>query len=464
MEKQRVYLAIDLKSFFASVECVERGLDPMTTNLVVADPSRTDKTICLAITPAMKALGIKNRCRVFEIPAGVSYIMAPPRMQRYLDYSAEIYGVYLKYIAKEDIQVYSVDEVFMDVTNYLSLYQMTPRELGVRIMEDILKTTGIRSTCGIGTNLYLAKIALDIMAKHAADFIGELNEETYKRDLWHHQPLTDFWRVGPGTARRLATIGIYDMAGISQADEDILYRLFGVDAELLIDHANGIEPTTIADIKAYRPSTNSLSSGQVLMRNYKFNEGELIVKEMTDLMCLDLVAKKLVTDSVTLTVGYSNRLELKPAHGSTKLDILTSADTLLVPAVVNLYRRIVDPTRDIRRITIDLNNVRPEEFTQYTFLHDMEALARDKKIQEAVIDIKDRFGKNAIVKGMNLLESGTTMERNGQIGGHKSDGSTLQDVLMNGPLPADGSFPGTCTPKDAPPKDAPPQTKGGSHE
>lgn len=288
---QKSYLCIDLKSFYASIECVERGLDPMTANLVVADLARSEKTICLAITPAMKKLGIRNRCRIFEIPPNVKYIAAPPRMKKYIDYSADIYAIYLKYISKDDIHVYSIDEAFLDVTDYLELYHMTPRELGGRIMDDIYSTFGIRATCGIGTNLYLAKIALDITAKRNKDFIGELTEESYQKTLWNHKPLTDFWRIGPGTAKKLANYGIYTMGDIANANEEFLYRLLGVDAELLIDHAWGKEPTTIADIKSYHSKSNSLTSGQVLMRDYEFEEGKLIVKEMMDLLCLDMVDK-----------------------------------------------------------------------------------------------------------------------------------------------------------------------------
>ena len=278
--KEKVYLCIDLKSFYASVECVERGLDPMTTNLVVADPSRSEGTICLAVSPSMKALGVKNRCRVFEIPKSIDYIMAPPRLQKYIDYSAEIYGVYLNYISKDDIYVYSIDECFLDVTDYLKLYNKTPREMAVFLMGEITSQVGVRATCGIGTNLYLAKVALDITAKHSPDFIGELNEISYRETLWDHKPITDFWRVGRGTAKRLAKYGIYTMGDITEADEDLMYKVFGIDAELLIDHAWGLEPTTIKDIKAYKPKSNSLSRGQVLMRDYSFEEGRLIVKEM----------------------------------------------------------------------------------------------------------------------------------------------------------------------------------------
>ena len=418
--KQRTYLCIDLKSFYASVECVERGLDPMTTNLVVADLERSEKTICLAITPAMKALGIPNRCRVFEIPKGTEYIAAVPRMQLYIDYAAEIYSIYLKYISKDDIHVYSIDEVFMDVTDYLTLYGMSARELGQTIINEVYEKLGIRASCGIGTNLYLTKVALDISAKHAEDFIGELDEETYRETLWNHRPLTDFWRVGKGIAKRLESIGIYTMYDIAHADEDLLYRLFGIDAELLIDHAWGQEPVTIADIKSYRSRTNCISSGQVLACSYGFADGKLIVKEMADLMCLDLVEKGLVTKSVTLHVGYDNRLNATPAHGTTQLPDETSADILIIPAVEALYERIIDSTLTIKRVNITFNNVVPEEYHQYNFFADAESLEKNRKLQEAVISIKHKFGKNAILKGMNLEEHATTRERNQQIGGHRS--------------------------------------------
>jgi len=424
MGKQRQYICIDLKSFYASVECVERGLDPMTTNLVVADMSRTEKTICLAITPAMKAQGVRNRCRVFEIPKDIDYIAAIPRMQLYIDYAAKIYSIYLHYIAKEDIHVYSIDEAFMDVTDYLNLYQMTARELGQRIMTDIYELLGIRATCGIGPNLYLTKIALDVTAKHAKDFIGELTEESYRNTLWDHKPITDFWRIGPGTAKQLARYGITTMREIAYADEDFLYRIFGIDAELLIDHAFGRESTTIADIKNYRPQTNSLTSGQVLARGYRFEEGKLVVKEMMDLMCLDMVAKNLVTKSVTLHIRYENRFEAEPAHGTAALDSESSADILWVPAVEKLYDEIVSPDMDVKQINLSCNNVKPEECYQYSFFTDLAELEKDRKMQKAVISIKGKFGKNAILKGMNLEESATTRERNSQIGGHRSGNET----------------------------------------
>ena len=415
-----MYICIDLKSFYASVECVERGLDPMTTKLVVADMSRTEKTICLAITPAMKALGIKNRCRVFEIPDGVDYIAAVPRMQLYIDYAAKIYGIYLKYISKDDIHVYSIDEAFMDITDYLQMYGMTARELGQKIISDIYESLGIRATCGIGTNLYLTKIALDISAKHAADFIGELDEKKYIDTLWDHKPLTDFWRVGPGIASRLASYGIFTMRDIANADEDMLYKLFGIDAELLIDHAWGREPVTMPDIKNYKSETNCLSSGQVLASDYSYEDGKLIVKEMMDLLCLDLVEKGLVTKSLTLHVSYSSRLEVASAHGSINVGDETNADIVLVPAIVRLYEQVVDPHYTIRRVNITCNNVVHEEYRQYNLFTDSDALDRNRKVQEAVIGIKDRYGKNAILKGMNLEEHGTTRERNTQIGGHRS--------------------------------------------
>lgn len=418
--KERSYLCIDLKSFYASVECVERNLDVLTARLVVADSERTEKTICLAVSPAMKALGVPKRCRLFEIPKHISYIIAPPRMQLYIDYAAEIYGIYLSYIAKEDIHVYSIDEAFLDVTDYLALYQMTPRQLGQRILEDIYGKLGLRASCGIGTNLYLTKVALDITAKHAPDFIGELNENTYRASLWKHRPLTDFWRIGSRTARRLESYGMLTMYDIAHAPEDLLYRIFGIDAELLIDHAWGREPVTMADIKNYRSSSNCLSSGQVLPHDYAFEDGKLIVKEMMDLLCLDLVKKNLVTKSLTLHVSYSRKLELPSTHGSICLEDETNADLLLIPAIEALYMRIVRPDCAIRRVSITCNQIVPETWHQYSLFTDMEKLEKSRCVQKTVLGIKDKFGKNAILKGMNLEEHATTRERNRQIGGHKS--------------------------------------------
>lgn len=420
MNGNKIYLCIDLKSFYASVECVERGWNPLTARLVVADPERSEKTICLAVSPALKQMGVPNRCRVFQIPKEIPYKMAPPRMQLYIDYAAEIYGVYLKYIAKEDIQVYSIDEAFLDVTDYLHLYQMTAVELGRKIMQDILDTTKIPAACGVGTNLYLAKVALDIMAKHETDRIAYLDEARYREKLWKHKPLTDFWRVGRGTVERLSNMGICTMEEIAHARESLLYKAFGIDAELLIDHAWGREPVTIADIKAYRPKNTSFSSGQVLPRDYEYEEGVLVVKEMADLLCLDLVDQCLVTSHISLAIGYSNQKCFEPAKGSTTLRSATSSNRRLLSYVEQLYRRIVRPGAYIRRITLTYTGVMTEDYQQFDLFSDPEETEKDVKAQRAVISIKQRYGRNAILKGMNLEESATTIERNGQIGGHKS--------------------------------------------
>lgn len=420
MNGNKIYLCIDLKSFYASVECVERGWDPLTARLVVADPERSEKTICLAVSPALKQMGVPNRCRVFQIPKEIPYKMAPPRMQLYIDYAAEIYGVYLKYIAKEDIQVYSIDEAFLDVTDYLHLYQMTAVELGRKIMQDILDTTKIPAACGVGTNLYLAKVALDILAKHETDRIAYLDEARYREKLWKHKPLTDFWRVGRGTVERLSNMGICTMEEIAHARESLLYKAFGIDAELLIDHAWGREPVTIADIKAYRPKNTSFSSGQVLPRDYEYEEGVLVVKEMADLLCLDLVDQGLVTSHISLVIGYSNQKCFEPAKGSTTLRSATSSNRRLLSYVEQLYRRIVRPGAYIRRITLTYTGVMTEDYQQFDLFSNSEETEKDVKAQRAAISIKQRYGRNAILKGMNLEESATTIERNGQIGGHKS--------------------------------------------
>ena len=420
--KDRIYLCIDLKSFYASVECVERDMDPMTTNLVVADPERTDKTICLAVSPSMKALGVKNRCRVFEIPKNIEYIMAEPRMQKYIEYAAEIYSVYLDYLSKDDIYVYSIDEVFMDITGYLKKYGVTPRQMALMLMNEITKRVGVRATCGIGTNLYLAKIALDIMAKHSDDFIGYLDEELYRKKLWDHEPITDFWRIGAGTAKRLYRYGITNMREIAETDEDLLYSVFGIDAELIIDHAWGREPVTLKDIKAYKPKSNCLVSGQVLMRDYTFTEAKTIVKEMMDSLCLELVEKGLVTGSVTLYIGYSNELKREPSKATFSLAQPTSADSILLPKITQLYEKTADRHSDIRRISITCNKVTEQSnYEQLTFFEDeANALKKNNTIQKAVLKIKQKYGKNSILKGMNFEEGATARERNKQIGGHKS--------------------------------------------
>lgn len=420
MKKARQYICIDLKSFYASVECVERGLDPMTTNLVVADAERTEKTICLAVSPSMKARGIPGRCRVFEIPKGIRYIMATPRMQLYIDYSSEIYDIYLRYISREDIHVYSIDEVFMDVTDYLGLYRKNARELAEIIVQEIRECTGIPAAAGVGTNLYLAKIALDIIAKRAEGFIGVLDEESYRKILWRHRPLIDFWRIGEGTVRRLAGMGITTMEQVAMADEKALYKMFGVDAELLIDHAWGRETVTMADIKAYRPKVHSISNGQVLPRDYSYEEGMLIVKEMADVLCQELMEKRLVTDSITLHISYSRSYGKKSAHGTISFPAATDLACRIMEYAVALYRRIVDDQTPIRRVSLTYNHVQPEMYRQYDIFSSPGRIEKERKLQQAVLDIKHRFGKNAVLRGMDFEDGATTMERNHQIGGHRS--------------------------------------------
>ncbi|MCI9361273.1 MAG: DNA methylase [Hungatella sp.] len=508
MDEHHIYIAIDLKSFYASVECAERQLNPLTTNLVVADAERTEKTICLAVSPSLKAYGIPGRARLFEVfqrvkeinierkhqaPGGqltssscsatelaahpefeLSFIIAPPRMSFYLKYSTIIYNTYLKYIAPEDIHVYSIDEVFIDVTHYLDTYKMTPKELASKIIRDILSTTGMIATAGIGTNLYLCKVAMDIVAKHVEPDeygvrIAQLDEISYRRLLWNHRPLTDFWRVGHGYRKKLEAAHLFTMGDIARCslgkdsdyyNEELLYKMFGVNAELLIDHAWGWEPVTMDLVKAYKPEANSLSSGQVLQCPYDTEKGRLIVQEMTDLLVLDLVEKRLVTDQLTLTIGYDRsslsdpkirnrykgeitmdhygRMVPKHAHGTVNLNPPTSSTQIIMDAVMELYQRIINPTLFIRRVTVAANHLvdetqvrEPEQFQQLDLFTDYKALERERKkeeerrskerkLQEAMLSVKKKFGKNAILKGMNLQEGGTTIERNHQIGGHKA--------------------------------------------
>ena len=423
MGRQKSFICIDLKSFYASVECVERGLDPFKTNLVVADPTRSQSTICLAITPAMKKLGVKNRCRIHEIPAGIEYITAMPRMQLYIDYSARIYSIYLRYISKEDIHVYSIDECFMDVTNYLSLYHMTEKEMAVELMDAVMKETGITATAGIGTNLYLAKVAMDIVAKHVDDHIGILNEISYRQQLWDHRPLSDFWRIGSRTEKKLAGYGIHTMGDIaytSVTSEEWLYKMFGIDAELLIDHAWGLESCDIHDIKNYHTEEHSLSNGQVLMRNYSFEEAAVVVREMTDVLVLDLVSKGLITGSVTLWIAYDHRYERPSSHGTVRLTSLTNSSSTIMDEVDKLYQKITDRHTGIRRIEICANRVMPEGYLQYDLFTDPAAVEKEKNLQQAILDVKKRYGKNAIMRGANLLDCSTYRERNNQIGGHRA--------------------------------------------
>jgi len=500
-QKNRTYIAIDLKSFYASVECVERGLDPLTTNLVVADASRTEKTICLAVSPSLKAYGIPGRARLFEVvqkvkevnaqrqrsapgrkltgesfdatllrnspELAVSYITATPQMAHYMECSTKIYQIYLKYIAPEDIHVYSIDEVFIDATSYLNTYNLTPREMTMMLIQDVLTATGITATAGIGTNLYLAKIAMDIQAKHIEPDkngvrIAELDEMGYRRLLWTHTPLTDFWRVGRGYASKLEANGMNTMGDVARRslnDEAMLYKLFGVNAELLIDHAWGWEPCTIAEIKAYKPCTNSLSSGQVLSCPYDNKKTKLIVREMTELLVLDLLEKKLVTDQMVLDIGYDienltdpaisraykgkvttdyyGRKIPKNAHGSINLERQTSSNMLIMKAVMELFDRIVDKNLLVRRIHVTAcrlvgeNTVQTEACEQLDLFTDYEAvqkiraeedaaLERERHIQEAILTLREKYGKNAVLKGMNLEDGATTISRNKQIGGHKA--------------------------------------------
>ena len=506
--KNRIFLCIDLKSFYASVECIERGLDPMTTNLVVADVSRTEKTICLAVSPALKSYGIPGRARLFEVvqkvkqanssrsqkapgrrftgesynsqeltenPAlKIDYIAAPPRMAKYMEQSTRIYNIYLKYIAPEDIHVYSIDEVFIDLTTYLGSSGLTPHDFAMKMIRDVYQTTGITATAGIGTNMYLAKIAMDIVAKHIpADKegvrIAELDEMSYRQQLWNHRPLTDFWRVGRGYAKKLEENGMFTMGDVARCslgkprdyyNEDLLYKLFGINAELLIDHAWGWEPCTIAEVKQYKPSSNSVGSGQVLQCPYEFEKARLVVREMIDLLVLDLVDKGLVTDQIVLTIGYDienltdserrkaykgpvttdnyGRQIPKHAHGTANVGRQTSSTRFITDATMELYDKIVNPALLVRRLTIAANHVVPESsvqkvdtveqldlFTDYEALErerakDQEELDREKKMQQAVLLIKKKFGKNAILKGMNLQKGATAKDRNNQIGGHKA--------------------------------------------
>ncbi|MBR1698711.1 MAG: DNA methylase [Bacteroidales bacterium] len=450
----RTYIAIDLKSFYASVECVARGLDALTTRLVVADDSRTDKTICLAVSPALKAYGIPGRPRLFEVKQRIArlkrenprleldFITARPRMAKYLEISGKVYGVYLRYIAPEDIHVYSIDEVFIDATEYLRMYHTDAHTLAMRLIREVLRETGVTATAGIGPNLYLAKVAMDIEAKHRqADRdgvrIAELTELGYRQKYWTHKPLTDFWRIGHGTEARLASAGMFtlgDVARMSLENEEVLYKLFGINAELLIDHAWGWEPCTMADIKRYKPSASSLSSGQVLMEPYPYEKARTIVREMTDLLSLDLVDKRLVTTQLVLHVGYEagkgngpmvkdwyGRPTPKPAHGSINLPFATSATSILLQSMTELFDRIVDKKLFVRRIYVVASQVKDEdsaEGRQLSLFEENTDTSRERKQQEAILEIRRRFGKNAILKGMNFEEGATTRERNRQIGGH----------------------------------------------
>lgn len=419
MVKGKVYMCFDLKSFFASVECVERGLDPFTTNLVVADLSRGERTICLAATPAIKAQGAKSRGRVYEIPKGIEYIAAPPRMRLYMEYSARIYGIYLRYVAPEDIFAYSIDEVFMDATAYMGARSLSPRGFAREIMGAIFNETGITATCGIGENIYLAKVALDVISKHSSEFIGELTEESYREKLWDHLPLTDIWRISTGTVKRLSHLGIRTMRELARADEALLYKTFGVDARLLIDHAWGRESTTIRDIKAYTPKSRSLSTGQVLHSGYDCAGARLLVLEMAELLSLELVKNNLAAGCVELSLGYSYSAEVKPAHGTISVDPPSSSTKKLLEYTGALYDRIAARDCEVFRLNIGFGRLCDEGNVQYDIFTDNEAIERERRLQRAIVNMKDKYGKSIICKGMNLLEGAKTLERNGQIGGHR---------------------------------------------
>lgn len=420
MAGQRTYMCFDLKSFYASVECVARGLDPFETNLVVADPSRGERSICLAVSPAMKALGVPGRCRVYEIPPNIDYIMATPRMQEYINVSTQIYGVYLKYVAAEDIHIYSIDEVFMDVTDYMAARGLDPLGFARTIMADVLATTGITATCGIGPNLYLAKIALDIISKHSPEFIGVLTEESYRQKLWEHQPLSDFWRISRGTVARLSHLGIRNMRDICQTDEALLYKAFGIDAQLLIDHAWGRESAKISDIKAYKPSSHSVSTGQVLHEGYDIPGAKLLILEMAELLSLELVEQSMAASTVDILLFYSYSSDIKPTHGSIRLDAPTSSTKTLLKYTAALYDRIATVDELVYKLNVSFGSLTAEEGLQYDMFTDASAQEKEKRLQGAVLDIKRKYGKNGIFKAMNLLDGAKTLERNGQIGGHKA--------------------------------------------
>ncbi|MBR0385588.1 MAG: DNA repair protein, partial [Erysipelotrichaceae bacterium] len=416
------YLCIDLKSFYASVECVELGLDPMTTDLVVADPARGKGTICLAVSPSLKAKGVKNRCRIYEIPEGMTYFTAPPRMQLYIDYSAHIHDIFLKYVSPSDMHVYSIDESFLDVTPYLHLYEMDARQLAGTIMKDIYDSMGLVSTCGIGTNLFLSKIALDIISKKAPDRIGYLNEELYRQKLWDHQPLTDFWMIGPGKQRRLQEkYGLYTMRDVAHFDEDVLYREFGIDAELLIDHAWGREPVRMSDIKNYHTKGHSLSNGQVLFRNYTAAETETVLKEMVQQCVLDLVRRHLVTDNVSIWVGYDHKVWSGFDGKSSSLGLSTANEGILIQAALRLFRACVKQNVPIRMIGVCFGNVIDESHEAYNLFTDYGEMDKDRRLQQTLLEIRKRFGDNSVIRLLSLLPEATGTERNNQIGGHQAD-------------------------------------------
>ena len=415
----KIYLCIDLKTFFASVECVERNLDPFKTDLVVADPSRCQGAICLAISPKMKERGIRNRCRVFEIPKDVHPIIAKPRMRKYIEYSAKIYSIYLKYVSKEDIHPYSIDEMFLDITNYQKLYKKDPFGIAKMIMKDIYKTTGIASSAGIGTNLYLTKVALDITAKHSKSHIGFLNEEIYKKCLWHYQPITDFWRISYGTESRLRKLHLKDMYDIAHCDEKILYKEFGVNARFLIDHAWGREPCTIGDIKKYQPKSNSISNHQVLYKDYDYKNARIVLTEMVDNMVLQLIEKEFVTNNIMIYIGYSK--DIIPALRVSFKITDTCSYRKILKRVLEEYDYRVNDKFLIRRIGISFGNISKKKYEQMNFFDDMVSEKEDTKLEKVMLKIKNKFGKNSILRATSYQKDATQRERNKLIGGHNAE-------------------------------------------
>ena len=419
MEKERTYFCIDMKTFYASVECAERGYNPFETNLVVADLSRGTNALCLAITPKMKAQGIKNRCRLSEIPRGVTYEVAPPRMALYIEYAADIYSLYLDYFDPQDIHVYSIDEAFIDVTEYLPFEGRDKFEFAKFLMNEIADRYHIPSTAGIGTNLYLAKIALDITAKHARDHIGFLDEDLYKKTLWDHRPITDFWMVAAGTARRLERYGVYDMRGITQLPTDLVYKIFGKNAELLVDHAWGRESCLISDIKGYKSKTKSVSFSQILPRDYSYKEARTVIHEMALNGAAELMKRKVITNKVAIFVGYTHD-ERPPTKGGAKLDVTTNLASFLVEATLALYEKTTDQTTPIRRLGIAFENVCDEGCEGYNLFTDFAAVEKERTLQHTILGINEKFGKNAVLTGVNYMPEGTQRERNGFIGGHRA--------------------------------------------
>jgi len=417
-EKQRVYFVIDMKSFFASVECAERGLDAMTTDLVVADEERTDRTICLAVSPSMKAKGVKNRCRLYEIPKNLEYIIAKPRMKKYIEYAGEIYAIYLKYIDKNDIHVYSIDECIIDVTDYLKIYNIKAKEFAKKLMTEIWESLGIPSSAGIGTNMYLAKIALDITAKHSPDRIGWLTEEKFIKTLWHHRPITDFWGISVGTRDRLAKFGIHDMAGIANTSEDLLYEEFGINAELLIDHAFGRETCLMSDIKNYKSKAKSISNSQILPCNYSYEQGKIVIKEMIQEGCYRLAREHYSTSLVHIYLSYGDEFKIG-AKGTVRMSETTNLYSIIGKYAEDLYDKIYkDKTRPVRRIAYDFSGLIPENGEQYDLFTDINKVEKEKNLIRSVLNLKDKYGKNAILKGLDLKEDATQRERNKMVGGH----------------------------------------------